>query len=78
MAEVDEWIEAVGETGRLSEWGCGWMGTPVEPARRVRGVGEIKGGLDAFGGDVNPVASEEGARCAVGRTGEVPLDGCGE
>lgn len=77
---MDEWIEAAGDTGRLSECGCGcgWMGIPIDPALRDRGVGEINGGLDAFGGDVKPVASDEGARWAVGRTGDVPLDGWGE
>jgi hypothetical protein len=54
------------------------MGTPVDPARIVRGVGANKGGLDALGEVMLPVASEEGAPWVVGRTGEVPLEGCGE
>jgi hypothetical protein len=54
------------------------MGTPVDPALKVRGVGANKGGLDAFGEMIPPAASEEGARWVEGRTGDVPLDGCGE
>jgi len=57
---VDEFIDKAGETGR--EW---WpvIGIPVDPARRLRGVGATKGGLDALVGETRfPVASEEGAR----------------
>jgi hypothetical protein len=54
------------------------MGTPVDPARRLRGVGANNGGLDALGEVIFPVASDEGARWVVGRTGEEPLEGCGE
>lgn len=77
IAEVLEFIDKAGETGLEREW---WpvIGTPVDPARTLRGVGANNGGLDALGDMTFPVASEEGARWAVGRTGEEPLEGCGE
>jgi hypothetical protein len=49
MAELDDTIDAEGETGRLRE--CG-MGTPTDPARSDLGVGARSGGEEALGGDM--------------------------